>query len=96
MGHNQELIFLKLILVNVGSQIAFTGDADGDGSCDLLIPFTVIYTIYRAGDNHFGYVGFRYSFSDLLGGALNDDGAVDVVVRCPFIHFSHFSLHFLS
>ena len=62
--------------VNVRAQIGFIIDADGDGLCDLFIPFTAICTINRAGDNHFGYVGFRYPSS----GTLRDNGAMNVVV----------------
>jgi hypothetical protein len=66
--------------INAGSQIGFIVDADGDGLCDLFIPSTAICTVYRAGDNHFGYVGFRYPFSGPLIGTLKDNGAMDIVV----------------
>jgi hypothetical protein len=66
--------------INARSQIDFIIDDDGDGLCDLFIPFTTICTIYRAGDNHFGYVGFRYPFSGPFVGTLRDNGAMDIVV----------------
>jgi len=40
--------------INVREEIAFIDDADGDGLCDLTIPFTLLCTIKRQGDNHFG------------------------------------------
>jgi hypothetical protein len=66
--------------INAISQIDFIIDADGDGFCDLFIPFTAICTIYGAGDNHFGYVGFRYPFSGPFVGTLRDNGAMNIVV----------------
>jgi hypothetical protein len=66
--------------INVRSQIDFNIDADGDGLCDLFIPFTTLCTINRAGDNHFGYVGFRSFFTPFLGGTLIDNGAMNIVV----------------
>jgi hypothetical protein len=67
---------------NVRSEIDFNIDADGDGLCDSFIPLTALCTINRAGDNHFGYVGFRYPFfTTFLGGTLRDNGAMNIVVN---------------
>lgn len=46
---------------NIESVIAYEVDANGNGICDLLDPDTFACTIYREGDNHFGYIGFRDS-----------------------------------
>lgn len=68
--------------INVRSEIDFNIDADGDGFCDLSLPFTALCTINRAGDNHFGYIGFRYPFYiTFLGGTLSDNGAMNIVVN---------------
>ena len=34
-------------------------DANAENGCDLIDPDTLACTIYREGDNHFGYIGFR-------------------------------------
>jgi hypothetical protein len=69
--------------INARSQIDFNVDADGDWLCDLLIPSTTLCSINRAGDNHFGYPGFRFRslfFTPFLGGTLIDNGAMNIVV----------------
>ena len=66
--------------ISVRSEIDFNIDADGDGLCDSFIPLTALCTINRAGDNHFGYVGFRSFFTPFLGGTLRDNGAMNIVV----------------
>jgi hypothetical protein len=66
--------------INARSQIDFIIDADGDGFCDLFIPSTILCSIYRSGDNHFGYVGFRYPFSGPFVGTLRDNGAMNIIV----------------
>jgi hypothetical protein len=62
---------------NVRSGIDFNVDADGDGFCDLIIPFTMFCSIFRTGDNHFGYIGFRSPFDHNV---LISDGALNIVV----------------
>jgi hypothetical protein len=50
-------------------------DADGHNSCDY--PYNIVLnSIPSEGDNHFGYIGFRYA-----NGTLKDDGAMDVVMK---------------
>jgi hypothetical protein len=44
---------------NIENEIAFERDANGENGCDLIDPSTLACTIYREGDNHFGYIGFR-------------------------------------
>ena len=44
---------------NIENEIAFETDANAENGCDLLNPDTFTCTIYRQGDNHFGYIGFR-------------------------------------
>jgi hypothetical protein len=62
--------------IPVTEKISFRDDADGDGGCDLLIPFTFYCTIKREGDNHFGYIGFR----DSSNGGIVDNGVVGLMV----------------
>ena len=63
---------------NVLSSVDFNNDANGDGFCDLIIPFTTFCTIQRTGDNHLGYIGFRSSSNHNV---LISDGALNIVVR---------------
>jgi len=69
---------------NVQDEIYFDKDANGNGQCDLFIPFTVYCTIQRTGDNHFGYIGFRDPNNQnnlLYRNNLLYDGAIDAVVE---------------
>jgi len=43
----------------IENEIAFEKDANAENGCDLIDPDTLVCTIYREGDNHFGYIGFR-------------------------------------
>ncbi len=61
---------------NVLDEIYFDSDANGNGKCDLTIPFTSACSIYRTGDNHFGYIGFRANETEII-----DDGAVNRIVN---------------
>lgn len=62
--------------MDVLDEIYFDADANGDGNCDLTIPSTSGCSIYRAGDNHFGYIGFRANETEII-----DDGAVNRIVN---------------
>ncbi|HYG00006.1 MAG TPA: alpha/beta hydrolase [Candidatus Saccharimonadales bacterium] len=44
---------------NIENEIAFEKDSNAENGCDLIDPDTLACTIYRVGDNHFGYIGFR-------------------------------------
>jgi hypothetical protein len=59
---------------NVAIQIPPYSDADGDG--DIVECFGNYKPVLVWGDNHCGYIGFRYP----LVGFLIDDGAIDMVV----------------
>jgi hypothetical protein len=62
-------------------EIKVIEDAAGDGICDLFNPDNFRCTISFIGDNHFGYVGFRYPFfGPFLGGTLRDNGAMNILV----------------
>jgi hypothetical protein len=60
------------------NEIINSDDENGDEMCDLKIPSTDFCTIYREGDNHFGYIGFRdhYSQNDLV-----DDGVINKIIE---------------
>jgi hypothetical protein len=61
---------------NVTDEISYNTDANGDGNCDLIIPFVFDgCTIYRKGDNHFGYIGFRANEMEII-----DDGVINKIV----------------
>jgi hypothetical protein len=65
---------------SIQDQILAIDDADGDGSCDLINympPYNCTVSNVIAGDNHFGYMGFRDPENR---GSLADDGAMDAVV----------------
>jgi hypothetical protein len=64
--------------IPVKDEIKAIEDADGDGTCDLFYFF--MCTISFTGDNHFGYVGFRYSSSGPFLGTLRNNGAMNIVV----------------
>jgi hypothetical protein len=66
--------------IPVKDEIKVIDDADGDSICDLFNPDNFICTISFAGDNHFGYVGFRYPFFGPFVGTLRDNGAMNIVV----------------
>ncbi|HEU5120304.1 MAG TPA: alpha/beta hydrolase [Candidatus Nitrosocosmicus sp.] len=62
--------------MDVADEISFNTDANGDGNCDLINPFEFDgCTIYRKGDNHFGYIGFRANEMELI-----DDGVISKIV----------------
>ena len=44
---------------NIENEIIFERDSNAENGCDLIDPETLACTIYRVGDNHFGYIGFR-------------------------------------
>jgi hypothetical protein len=61
---------------DVTDEISFNTDANGDGNCDLTIPSVFDgCTIYRKGDNHFGYIGFRANDTEII-----DDGVINRIV----------------
>jgi hypothetical protein len=62
--------------IPVKDEIRLIDDAAGDGICDLINLDNFICTISFVGDNHLGYVGFRYPFF----GALRDNGAMNIVI----------------
>lgn len=62
--------------VDVVDEIYNGIDADGDGNCDLIVPSVFDgCSIYRKGDNHFGYIGFRENQSEII-----DDGVINIIV----------------
>lgn len=70
---------------SVQDQILPLDDADGDGMCDLPNYALFNYTLSNctvsnviAGDNHFGYMGFRNPDNRSI---LVDDGVMNIVVR---------------
>jgi len=68
--------------INVQNEIPVFTDANGDGrfgGCDLLNSFGGC-TIDNVGDNHFGYVGFRFPSSGPVLGTLRNNGAMNIVV----------------
>jgi hypothetical protein len=62
--------------IPVKNEIRLIDDAAGDGICDLINPDNFRCTISFVGDNHLGYVGFRYPFFSTL----RDDGAMNIVI----------------
>jgi hypothetical protein len=60
---------------NVAYEILPFSDADGDGN--LEEGFEKNNPVPVRGDNHCGYIGFRYPFV----GSLIDDGAMNIVVK---------------
>jgi hypothetical protein len=62
--------------VDVVDEIYNGIDADGDGKCDLIVSSAFDgCSIYRKGDNHFGYIGFRANQSEII-----DDGVINIIV----------------
>ncbi len=62
--------------IDVTNEISFNKDANGDGNCDLIIPSVLDgCSIYREGDNHFGYIGFRANETKII-----DDGAINRII----------------
>ena len=59
---------------NVTGQLVANCDADGDGHPDY--PFSKGNTT-TTGDNHRGYLGYRYNGNK----SITNDGAIDVVVK---------------
>jgi hypothetical protein len=60
---------------DVQKEIKAFCDADGQNSCDY--PYNIVLnSIPSEGDNHFGYIGFRYA-----NGTLKDDGAMNEVIK---------------
>jgi len=60
---------------NVQKELKPFCDADGQNSCDY--PYNIVLnSIPSEGDNHFGYIGFRYA-----NGTLKDDGAMNKVIE---------------
>ena len=67
----------------IENEIAFEKDANAENGCDLIDPDTLTCTIYREGDNHFGYIGFRDTDdqNNLIG-----YGAIPKVVQSWITH----------
>jgi hypothetical protein len=60
---------------NVAYEILPFSDADGDGNLEEC--FEKNNPVLVQGDNHCGYIGFRYPFA----GSLMNDGAMNVVIK---------------
>ncbi len=58
-------------------EIYFGKEGDGDENCHLIIPFIPSgCSIYRSGDNYFGYIGYRAYET-----GLTDDEVIDGIVN---------------
>ena len=73
LQRNRPINYIDIF--GVAEEIPNLQDANEDGKCDLINPYTGICSIAEEGDNHLGYAGYVDVSKRIVS-----DGAMDVVV----------------